>query len=75
MLAPVGNDQPKEATIPQKKHTIEIIAELSTTLRKLLNTRIEERAGKMIKLEINMVPMILIPTTMVHAVSKAISML
>lgn len=55
----------KKAT---KKQKIEIIIEEIITFLKLLKTRIDDRAGKIIKLDINNVPMILIPTTTTTAV-------
>ena len=45
--------------------------ELIVTILKLLNTRMEVRAGKIIKLEISIAPIILIPKTMVMAVKIA----
>ena len=75
ILAPAGSEKAKDTTIPARKQIIEIIAELVTTLLKLLKTRIDVRAGKIIRLEISMVPMIRMPTTIVIAVNKAISIL
>ena len=46
MLAPAGVDQAKDTVIPAVKQTIERTAAHTTTFRKLLNTRIAERAGK-----------------------------
>ena len=46
-----------------------------TTPRKLLNTRMEVRAGKRIRLEISIAPIIRIPITIVIAVRTAISTL
>ena len=54
---------------------MEITADAITTERNCLKIRIADNAGKMIKLEISIVPIIRIPTTMVTAVSKAISIL
>ena len=45
------------------------------TLRKLLQSRIAVSAGKMMRLEISIVPIILIPTTIVSAVRSAMSIL
>ena len=61
-----------DATIPQKKQTTETSAEEMTTPLKLRQTRMEVSAGKIIRLEINIAPIIRIPTTIVTAVSRAI---
>lgn len=74
-LAPVGIDNTYESTTPKKKHTTETAAEHITTPLKLLNTRIDVSAGKIIRLEISIVPIILMPTTMVSALRMASSML
>ena len=73
ILAPAGVDQAKDATIPRKKQSTESIAEKTTTLKKLLKTRMALRAGNTIKLDIIMAPMRRIPTTIVRAVKTAIS--
>ena len=57
------------------KHTTDIAAEHSTTARKLLHTRIADRAGKIIRLEMSSAPIIRIPSTTVTAVSTAMSVL
>lgn len=74
-LAPAGVENSNDIKSPIKKQTAETIAEVMTTLRKLRQTRMEVRAGKMIKLEISMAPIIRMPTTMVTAVSNASSVL
>ena len=74
-LAPVGVAYIYEMTIPVKKQSIEITAEQTVTLLNFLNRRIELKAGKIIRLEINTAPMIRIPSTMVRAVKKAMSIL
>lgn len=74
-LAPAGVEYKKETVIPIKKHATEIIPEEIITRLKLLKIRIEVKAGKIIKLEINIVPIILIPSTIVIAVKKAINIL
>ena len=53
---------------PIKKHMIEIIIDAQTVHLKRLNILIDDSAGKMIKLEINNVPIILIPKTTITAV-------
>ena len=55
------------------RHTTEITAELMMTLLNVLHTLMDVRAGKMIRLDIKRAPIILIPSTMVTAVSTAIS--
>lgn len=74
-LAPAGVEYKKETVIPTKKHVTEIIPDEIITLLKLLKTRIDVNAGKMIKLEISIVPIIRIPRTIVIAVKKAINIL
>ena len=74
-LAPVGTEKPKEITIPIKKHMTDKTPEFITPLLKLLHTLMDVRAGKIIKLEINIAPIILIPITIVRAVKSAISIL
>ena len=59
-LAPAGVEYKKETVIPIKKHATEIIPEEIITRLKLLKIRIDVKAGKIIKLEINIVPIILI---------------
>ena len=62
-------------TAPTKKHTTDTAAAHSVTLLKLRHTRMAVSAGKMIRLEISMVPITRMPSTMVTAVSRARSML
>jgi hypothetical protein len=52
-----------------KKHTTDIIIDDHTVHLKFLNKRIDVKAGKIIKLEINNVPIILIPKTTITAVT------
>ena len=74
-LAPAGSEYKNDNVIPIKKQTTETNpAEIITDL-KLLNTRIEVKAGKIISEEINIVPIIRMPNTMVIAVKKAINIL
>ena len=51
-----------------KKHMIEIIIDAQTVHLKRLNILIADKAGNIIKLEINNVPIILIPKTTIIAV-------
>ena len=74
-LAPAGVSSEYEAYIPTKKQHIESIPEQIITVLKCLHKRIEERAGKIMSADINSVPIILIPITIVIAVSKAITVL
>lgn len=74
-LAPVGVAYRYEITIPIKKHIIDIIAEQSVTLLKVLNILIDVSAGNIIRLEIRRAPIIRIPRTIVMAVKNAINML
>ena len=61
--------------MPMQKQITDKIPEDHTTPLKLLNTRMEVSAGKMIRLEINNAPIIRIPRTIVTAVSTAINVL
>ena len=74
-LAPVGVAYIYEIVIPIKKHVIEITAEQTVTLLNFLNSRIELKAGKIIRLEISTAPIIRMPSTMVRAVKRAMSIL
>jgi hypothetical protein len=74
-LAPVGVAYTYEIIIPVKKHAIEITAEQTVTLLNFLNRRIELKAGKIIRLEISTAPIIRMPSTMVRAVKRAMSIL
>ena len=75
MLAPTGVLQRYDAVIPRKKHVTESIDDVIITLLKVLQTCIDVSAGKIIRLEIRSVPIILIPSTTVRAVSMAITVL
>ena len=61
--------------MPMQKQITDKTPEDHTTPLKLLNTRMEVSAGKMIRLEISMAPIIRNPSTMVTAVQTAISTL
>ena len=67
-LAPAGVDTQYDRIIPILKHTTDNMPELMITARKLLNRRIEVSAGKMIRLEISIAPIICMPSTIVTAV-------
>ena len=72
-VAPVGESKAKDIRSPKIKDTAEVTAERTITAPKLLQTLREERAGKMIRLEISIAPIIRIPKTMVIAVKIAIN--
>ena len=74
-LAPAGVEYMNDKVIPIKKQTTETIPDDTMTALKLLKMRIEVKAGNMIKLEINIVPIIRIPRTIVIAVRNAINIL
>ena len=61
-----------ERIIPDNAQITEIIAEQMITLRKLLNTRIAESAGKIINADINREPTKFIAKTIIKAVITAI---
>lgn len=75
ILAPVGIENTYENTIPKKKQNTDIIAEHIITFLNVFTIFIDVSAGKIIKLEISIVPIILIPTTIVIAVNIAITVL
>ena len=70
--APVGIFKKNDAKIPIKKHIIDVKADIITNPLKLVVNFFAIIAGKIIKLEINIVPIILIPTTTTKAVKSAI---
>ena len=71
MDAPAGVENMYDKTMPKIKQTIEMMDELITTCRKLLNRRIDDSAGKIMRLEMRSVPIIRIPMTIVIAVKTA----
>ena len=73
MLAPVGAAYKKERINPMQKFKTDSTAEQMITPRKLFTIRIEVKAGKIIKLEISMAPIILIPKAIVTAVNTAMT--
>ena len=56
---------------PTQKHTTEVTAAQRITPRKLLNSRMAVRAGKITSEEMSIAPIIRIPSTMVRAVRMA----
>ena len=75
ILAPVGVEKRKETTIPTNTQKTDIIADKIITPLKLLHTLMAVKAGKITRLEISNAPIILIPSTIVIAVSRARSIL
>ena len=72
ILAPVGKFNSDEITNPNKKHNMEIITDITAIpLNECVNL-LAIIAGKTIKLDINNVPIILIPITTTKAVNSAI---
>ena len=71
MHAPVGNEYIYEIITPTTKQITDIIPALIITALKFLNILIEVSAGNIIRLEISIVPIILIPTTIVTDLSMA----
>ena len=69
-----GGEQVACAQPHEEAHT-DTAAAHRVTLLKLRQTRMAVRAGKMIRLEMSMVPITRMPSTMVTAVSSAMSML
>lgn len=70
-VAPVGESRAYDEKMPIRNAAIEKIAEVIITERKLLHIKRDESAGKIIRLEISIAPIIRIPITMVTAVSTA----
>lgn len=72
-LAPVGRLMTNDKIMPTKKQNTEIIEDAIMRPLKLFVIFLAVIAGKMIRLEIKSVPIILIPKTTVKAVKKAIT--
>ena len=72
MLAPVGRFQTKDRASPAAKQISEMQADVTTSARKLLTSLRAVTAGRMIRLDIRSVPIILMPSTTVRAVRKEI---
>ena len=75
IVGPIGVPATMEISNPLAAHTTEIIAELTVTDLKLLNTRIALNAGKIIKADINNEPTKFIAKTIMTAVTTAINKL
>ena len=74
-VGPVWNESVHAIKKPIRKHTTENTALTSTTDLKDLHTRIAASAGKMIKPDTIIAPIIFMPSTMVTAVNTAMSVL
>ena len=74
-VEPAGVSKRCAEMIPAKKHRTEKTAELMTTPKKLLNSFMEMRVGKIMRADISRVPIILMPSTTTIAVRTAIIML
>lgn len=75
IVEPTGVESKIEPTIPKPEQHTEMMAEQMITFLKLLNTLMDESAGKIISAEISKVPTSFIASTMIMAVMIAISML
>ena len=71
MVGPIGADIRSAVIIPNIAHTTDIIREEITTLLKLLNKRIEESAGKIIRAEMSREPTRFIASTIITAITIA----
>ena len=71
MVGPIGAEISNAVIIPDIAQITDIISEETTTLLKLLNTRIEERAGKIISAEISSEPTRFIASTIITATTTA----
>ena len=75
IVEPTGVPAIMEMRIPRVVQTTDMQAEHTVTARKLLNTRIAESVGKIMRAEIKSEPTRFIASTMVTAVMVAISRL
>ena len=73
--APAGTPFVKEIMMPMMKQTMETITPQIVTDLKLLQRRMDVRAGNTMRLEIRRAPIRRIPTTTMTAVSTAIRLL
>ena len=72
MLAPVGKLKKKLINIPNIKHITDIIPDITISSLKLFVSPLAMIAGKIIRLEIRSVPIILIPNTTIKAAKNDI---
>lgn len=75
IVEPTGVEQSIDRIIPVSAHITDITAEQSITALKLLNTLIADNAGKIISAEISREPTRFIASTIISAVTTAISRL
>ena len=75
MVEPTGVPAITATRIPAKAHTTANTAAQIVTDKKLLNTRMAARAGKMTRAEIKREPTRFIASTMMTAITTAISKL
>ena len=71
----IRNSNRNNPDVKPPEQTTDTTAHITVTPLKLLHTRIEVSAGKIIRLEISSAPIILMPTTTVRAVRTAMSVL
>ena len=74
-VGPVGISKQYDAVKPDRKQSIDNIPAVIITDLKDLQSRIAVNDGNIIKADINNVPIILIPITIVNAVKTAIIIL
>ncbi len=75
MVAPVGVENRMDSSMPVRAPATERMAEQITTPLKLITTRMADKAGKMIRAEISREPTRFMESTMITAVTTAISRL
>lgn len=75
IVEPTGVPASIEIIMPKNAQSREIITEQMITLRKLLNTRIADRAGKIISADISSEPTKFIAMTIIMAMTTAMSRL
>lgn len=72
IVEPTGVPAQIDIIIPEKAQTTDTITEQIVTERKVLNTLIDESAGKITNAEINNAPTSFIPKTIITAITTAI---
>ena len=73
IVAPTGVEKRIDSRIPKAAHKTDRTADAVITPRKLLNSRMAESAGKIIRAEISREPASFIASTITEAVTTAIS--
>ncbi len=71
MVEPTGVSETIDINIPSAAQKTEIITEQTVTERKLLKTRIADRAGNITRAEIRSAPTRFIARTMITAITTA----